>query len=158
MIPSTSATELPNKAYLLPDAIAMWPPVWWTWPIIVVLLSSIMMVIWWWIRRYHKRAYRREALALLNSKLPQCSAKDTIVLCHELIRRCLVSLGQEQKAALSSRELVAYLDIDMPTKRQFSQLGDIFISAPYQQHVALDKERLDTMIATTRYWIRRHRA
>ena len=158
MTQTTPTIELPNKAYLLPDAVAMWPPVWWTWPILATVIISMTLMIWWWLKRFQKRAYRREALTLLKEKLPQSSSKDAIILCHELIRRCLISAGQEQIAALSSRDLIAHLDENMPAKYQFAKLGDAFVMAPYQAQITLEIEQLNTMIATTRYWIRRHHA
>ncbi|KZN13352.1 DUF4381 domain-containing protein [Marinomonas sp. TW1] len=153
-----SPVDLPNKGYLLPDAVAMWPPVWWTWLVLALLCVLVISTLWWLRKRYKKRAYRREALLILKQQTRQGLEGRHIILCHELIRRCLISSGKDQQAALNSRELIAVLDQQMTKKHNFAQLGEAFIVAPYQAEVEVNTEEIQKMVTTTRYWIRKHHA
>lgn len=150
--------DLPNKAYILPDSIPMWPPVWWTWLVLAALLLAIGLVIAYRYRHYQKQAYRREALTVINDVTEELQDKDCILLCHEIIRRCLLSEGQTELAALPSNALLEKLDLSMPAKHQFSSLGDDFVNGPYRQNIKLAPEQRRTMIKATRYWIRKHHA
>ncbi len=153
-----SPVDLPNKGYLLPDAVAMWPPAWWTWLVLALLCALLISSLWWLLKRHKKRAYRREALLILKQQTNQDLTASHIILCHELIRRCLISSGKEQQAALSSRDLMAVLDQHMTKRHNFAQLGDAFILAPYQANIEVNAKEIEKMISTTRYWIRKHHA
>lgn len=153
-----TGVDLPNKDYLLPDDIAMWPPVWWTWLVLAAILLSIAFVLFTRYRHYQKQAYRREALLAIDKASEEQTDKDCILLCHEIIRRCLLSEGHTELAALPSNTLLEKLDLSMPAKHQFSSLGEDFVNGPYRQHIQLTPEQRQTMIKATRYWIRKHHA
>lgn len=150
--------ELPNKAYLLPDAIPMWPPVWWSWLILTAILLLTTFSAVYLYRRHKQRIYRREARALLKGVTDDLSDKNVILLCHETIRRCLISEGAVIKAALPSPELFKALDKELPSKHQFSLLGDAFINGQYRPHIELDSEQRKQILKTTDYWVRSHHA
>ncbi|MBJ7538835.1 DUF4381 domain-containing protein [Marinomonas transparens] len=156
-VPPTSI-ELPHKAYMLPEAVAMWPPVWWTWLVLaflILLLLTGIALLW---QRHRKRAYRREALQILKDTVADLSDKDCIMLCHEMIRRCLISEGKRQLAALPTEALVLELDEKTTAKYQFSTLSHNFISGPYRNRIKLSVEQRQHILNVTRYWIRKHHA
>lgn len=155
--------SLPNEAYLLPHSIPMWPPVWWTWLVLIAIILLVAGALIHLYRRYKKRAYRREALAninkaALNNTQDMLQDKDGILLCHEMIRRCLISENQTEMAALPSTVLLEKIDLDMPQKYQFSLLGNAFFDGPYRHDVKLTPEQRKAMFKTTGYWIRKHHA
>ena len=152
------AIDLPNKAYMLPQSIDMWPPVWWTWLILAVVLLGLIGLLFLIYRRHKKRSYRREALANIREKSSNLDDKDCIVLCHEMVRRCLISEGKTETAALPSKTLFETLDAGIPPKRQFLAIGNEFIDGPYRSKIELTTEQRNTMIKNTCYWIRKHHA
>lgn len=162
MDPVQTQIDLPNKGYLLPENIPMWPPVWWTWLVVAALILCLIGLVVYVNRRHKARAYRREALAGLSiaslTKTDDVSDKACILLCHEMVRRCLISEGKQQVAALPSQTLFETLDQEMPAKKRFSLLGDDFIHGIYRQQLTLTPEQRDAMLKTTRYWIRKHHA
>jgi cbb3-type cytochrome oxidase subunit 3 len=154
----SQAIDLPNKAYLLPQSVPMWPPVWWTWLIVAAIILLLLGLLFFWYRHHKKRTYRREALAEIAQKCSELNDKDCILLCHEMIRRCLISEGKIETAALPSRTLFELVDNTMPTTRRFSLLGNEFIDGPYQSQIELSQKQRTRMIKNTCYWIRKHHA
>jgi len=150
--------SLPNEAYLLPQSIPMWPPAWWTWLLLALLLLIIGFFIFYRYRRYKKRAYRREALIAITNSTDDLPDKECILLCHEIIRRCLISENKTEMAALPSTLLLEKIDLTMPKKYQFSLLGDTFFDGPYRHTVELTPQQRKAMFKTTSYWIRKHHA
>ncbi|SBS30345.1 hypothetical protein MSP8887_02687 [Marinomonas spartinae] len=157
MTPTSTPLELPHKGYLLPEAIPMWPPAWWTWLVVAFVVIALFSLILLLYKRRNKRKYRREALVALKNNRDNLSDKELIITCHELIRRCLISENKISQAALPSHALIAQLDSALPKKRRFDQLGDDFINGQYRADVSLAAEQKTTMIRLTCYWIRKHR-
>lgn len=156
--PMTPEMALPNKAYLLPEAIAMWPPVWWSWLVLamlILLLATLMYFLW---RRQQSRRYRREALATLQEAQHSLSNRDAIILCHELIRRCLITENKAKLAAQPAADLFAQLDQQGKPKKCFADLSADFIDGPYRPHLELTQAQRNAILATTAYWIRSHHA
>ncbi|MEL0622377.1 DUF4381 domain-containing protein [Marinomonas arenicola] len=158
MAANLTFSALPHKAYLLPDAVPMWPPVWWTWlavaAVVLILFGAILLLI----IRHKKRAYRREALAALKHADDKVLDKELVVLCHELIRRCLVSENKSTLAALPAPQLFNTLDQKNAAKHRFSSLPEDFISGPYRGAITLSAAQREHILSTTRYWIRKHHA
>lgn len=154
----SQAIDLPNKAYMLPQSVPMWPPVWWTWLIVAAIVLLLIGALIFYYRRHKKRTYRREALAGITQKVGKLNDKDCILLCHEMVRRCLMSEGKIETAALPSKTLFEILDKTLPTKRQFSIIGNEFIDGPYRSQIELTKQQRTAMLKTTCYWIRKHHA
>ena len=154
----TQAIDLPNKAYMLPQSIPMWPPAWWTWLVVAAIALVIIGLLVLWYRRHQKRAYRREALSNIHKNANDLTDKECIELCHEMVRRCLISEGKIETAALPSHTLFSSLDASMPKKRQFASLASEFIDGPYRNQIELTQEQRSTMIKYTCYWIRKHHA
>ncbi|RBP85882.1 DUF4381 domain-containing protein [Marinomonas rhizomae] len=155
---SQQTIDLPNQAYMLPQSVPMWPPAWWTWLIVAAIFLFIIGLLVICYRRHKKRTYRREALSSITQKTNDLSDKDCILLCHELIRRCLISEGKTETAALPSKTLFETLDKAMPEKRQFTPLGSDFINGPYKRQIELTINQRNAMIKNTCYWIRKHHA
>jgi len=158
MPPAQATIDLPNKAYLLPQAIPMWPPAWWTWLILAAILLFIIGLLIFCYRRHQKNSYRREALSAITKASSELSDKACILLCHEMIRRCLISEGQHETAALPSAALMEKIDSSMPEKHHFSKLGSNFIDGLYRNHIELTPEQRTQMLKVTRDWIRKHHA
>ena len=156
--PVQATIDLPNKAYLLPQSVPMWPPVWWTWLVLAAIILLIMAVIIFFYRRHKRCAYRREALSSITTASSELSDKACILLCHEMIRRCLISEGQHETAALPSASLLQKMDRTMSEKHRFSTLGSDFIDGLYRSHIELTPEQRTQMIKVTCYWIRKHHA
>lgn len=154
----TSTLELPNKAYLLPNNIPMWPPVWWTWLLVVALVVIITVLCVLYYKRHQQRAYRREACQTIMQQITALSDKDSLVLCHEMVRRCLVSEGKQALASLPNAQLFTELDDQLPRKRGFSSLGAEFIDGPYRQNIVLSEQQRADMCSVTLFWIRKHHA
>ena len=154
----TQAIDLPNKGYMLPQSIPMWPPVWWTWLIVAAVALIIICMLILWYQRHKKRTYRREALSNIRKAADGLTDKECIQRCHEMVRRCLISEGKTETAALPSHALFAILDKSMPAKRQFASLASEFIDGPYRNQIELTQEQRSTMIKNTCYWIRKHHA
>ncbi|QUX95455.1 DUF4381 domain-containing protein [Marinomonas sp. CT5] len=150
--------DLPNTAYMLPQSVPMWPPAWWTWLVVAAIVILIIALIFLAFKRHKKRGYRREALSNINKHSPELTDKDCIVLCHEMVRRCLISEDKTEMAALPTKVLFEELDKSLPTKKAFSALGNKFVDGPYRNQVELTTEQRSTMIKTTCYWIRKHHA
>ena len=51
---NSTKIELPNKNYILPNAIPMWPPVWWSWLVLLVIISLLAIVLFMVIYNYKK--------------------------------------------------------------------------------------------------------
>ncbi|GAB3477596.1 DUF4381 domain-containing protein [Marinomonas epiphytica] len=153
---ASSTVDLPNKAYLLPDSIAMWPPAWWTWPSLAVALALLFLCVLFGYRHYRKNAYRREAIRALLEQANQARDQPLITLCHEMVRRCLVTQHNYHLAAQPSHSLFTKLDEDMPKKLSFELLGEVFIQGAYQAQLHLTDQQRQSMIKTTCHWIRKH--
>ncbi|NVK74293.1 MAG: DUF4381 domain-containing protein [Oceanospirillaceae bacterium] len=150
--------DLPNTAYMLPQSVPMWPPAWWTWLVVAAIVILVIALIFLAFKRHKKRGYRREALSNINQRSPELTDKDCIVLCHEMVRRCLISEGKTEMAALPTKKLFEELDKSLPMKKAFSALGGEFVDGPYRSQIELTTEQRNTMINTTCYWIRKHHA
>lgn len=155
---SPAPIELPHKAYMLPQAIPMWPPAWWTWLAVAIIVLTIFTVILLSMKRRQKRTYRREAVGALKQAEDTMSDKELVVHCHEMIRRCLVSENKLSLAALPVTQLIDVLDQKMPKKQTFRQLGDAFINGPYQGNLELTSSQRADIVRATRLWIRKHHA
>ncbi len=157
MIPtSTPSTNLPNKSYILPEVISMWPPVWWTWFFLAVIVITITLLIFVSVKKYKKKRYRREALIKLKNAYIGLDDKDLITVCQELIRRCLVSENKLSIAALPSQLLINHLDKSLPRKQRFKQLGNIFINGPHRGDIHLNSDQKVQILNLTHYWIKKH--
>ena len=155
---ASTPTALAHKAYLLPDAVPMWPPAWWTWLVVAIIVGVLFAALVLLYTRYKRNTYRREALAALNSADEKTTDIALIVLCHELIRRCLVSENKFTQAALPTAQLIDTLDKKTPAKYRLSELEDVFVNGPYRGDINLTPEQRERILSNTRYWIRKHHA
>ena len=154
--PTSPSIELPNSAYILPDNIAMWPPVWWTWLVIAFFVITIMGIILIKFVHYKRNAYRRDASQHLDS-LNDYQDSELLSQCHQTIRRCLVTIGRNDLAAMPSQALFNQLDLQLPPQHQFKQLGSLFINGAYQPQLSLDKTQKEEILRLTKNWCRRHK-
>ncbi|WP_191602841.1 DUF4381 domain-containing protein [Marinomonas algicola] len=151
--------DLPNKAFILPQAIPMWPPIWWSWLVLLTFLTGIIIIGIMLIRHYKKNAYRRIAIQLLEkTETSQLSDKELLIHCHTVIKRCLVTHKQALYASMLTNELLPILDKNMGVHDSFSNLGHWFIDGQYQQELSLTEEERVKLIQTTKKWIKKHNA
>ena len=156
-LPSGPKIELPNTAYILPDNIAMWPPVWWTWLIVAFIIIALAVFISYTFFRYKHNAYRRDAEQLVDT-LIELQDMELLTQCHQTIRRCLITIGRHDLASLPSQQLFNQLDLALAPKYQFKQLGELFIKGAYQPQLSLSKEQKANILRLTKHWCRRHKA
>lgn len=151
--------DLPNKAFILPEAIPMWPPVWWSWLallaiLIVATITGIVLV-----KHYKKNAYRRMATQLLTKEETSLlSDKELLTHCHTIIKRCLVTHNKALYAAMPTDELLPILDKDMGKDNSFSNLGSWFSDGQYQPGLSLSEEERIKLVQITKKWIKKHNA
>ena len=154
----TTAIELPNKAYMLPDTIPNWPPVWWFWLVLATVIVMFGLTVISIRRRYIKQAYRREALKQLNDQ-QDLSDQALTEHCLTLIKRCLITEGKTELASLTTKALLPLLD--QQVKRapiKLTQCEDSFSTSLYQPNGQLTPAQRAALIQATRHWIRRHHA
>lgn len=150
-----SQLALPNTAYILPDTIPMWPPVWWTWLVLgIVILCTLSLTIYKVIQ-YKRNAYRRDAFKLIDG-FAELDDRALLSHCQQTIRRCLITIGRDDLASLPSQALFNQLDLELAQKYQFKQLGQVFIDGAYQPDLTLEAGQKDRIIALTKHWCRRH--
>lgn len=148
--------ELPNTAYILPDSIAMWPPVWWTWLVVAFIVISAILFITIKVIQYKRNAYRRDAAQLLDT-LDDYQNAELLSQCHHIIRRCLITIGRNDLASMPNQALFKELDLELTPKYQFSQLGSEFIHGTYQPQLSLSPEQTENILRITKHWCRRHK-
>ncbi|MCZ2722816.1 DUF4381 domain-containing protein [Marinomonas sp. 15G1-11] len=155
-----NSLDLPNKAFILPEAIPMWPPVWWSWLVLLALIILVTIVTLKTVKKYQHNAYRREALTLLGDRhnLNALSDKELLTHCHTIIKRCLVSHGKGSQAAMLNHDLIPLLDKDMRKSHSFKSLGAWFIDGQYQEHLTLSDAERHNLLNTTKKWVKKHNA
>lgn len=150
--------ELPNKAYLLPNAIPNWPPAWWFWLALFALFMILALMVSLGIRHHQQRAYRREAIQQLQD-WHELSDQELAEHCLLLIRRCLKTEGHDTLISLPTAKLLPFLDSQIRSRKYaFQHLSEELIELPYRPAGQLSVEKRQNLIATTKFWIRRHRA
>ncbi len=149
--------DLPHKAFILPEAIPMWPPIWWSWLVLLLIITVISIVAAHYYRVRKNNAYRKEAIKLLEHT-ENLDDKALLTHCHTLIKRCLVSKNRDIDASITTRDLIPLLDKDMTKNRSFESLGAWFIDGQYQPELHLKKEDRTNLIMTTKRWIKKHHA
>lgn len=155
----TPEIELPNTAFILPEPIAMWPPVWWFWLIAAALALTLLALIWLWIRRRVKRRYRTHALLLTQTVQPNHPSKDIASVCLEAIRRTLITEGKSQLASLPIDALCLELDQDKAHQTYpLVNISPLLNDGLYRSNVQLTLEQHDKILRTTQHWLRKHHA
>lgn len=154
---ATETLELPHRNYILPEQVPMWPPAWWTWPTLMTLLIGAMAICILLIVRRRKNAYRREAISLFT-EADDLTDAELLILCHQTIRRCLITQNKQALASLANAELFTTLDQENKSHFTFFNLGPKFITGPYQPNLQLSKQERENIINTTKHWCRRHHA
>ncbi|SBS30215.1 hypothetical protein MAQ5080_01604 [Marinomonas aquimarina] len=150
--------ELPNKAYMLPQAIPEWPPVWWFWLVVAAAILLLALLVFSLVRRHRQRAYRREALAQL-SQTQELSDQALIELCLSVIKRCLMTEGKQELVSIPTSELLPILDRhNKRSKIKLAVYEACFTSAIYQPNSQLSADEREALLRVTKAWIRGHRA
>jgi len=157
LLAAEKTLELPHEIYILPDSIPMWPPVWWTWLLMAAVLIALIFISITFIQRHTKNAYRREAINLLMNTHTINDAA-LLMLCHQTIRRCLVTKKRHDLASLPSHTLFDRLDKQNKDSMKFANLGNKFMTGAYQPELHLSHAEREQIVATTKYWCRSHHA
>ncbi|MCO4785327.1 DUF4381 domain-containing protein [Marinomonas atlantica] len=154
----SNAIDLPNTAYLLPEAIPNWPPVWWSWLVLAAFLLLTVIIITIAALRHKRRIYRYEALQALK-EVEQASDKVLIESCISVIKRCLITEGHETLASCTTKALLPILDQQLKrAKWTFTEFEPIFTEGLYRPDSQLTAQQRSDLVQLTSYWIRKHHA
>ncbi len=158
--PSYSLTDL--RDIVEPPPVSWWPPapgVWLIGGLIIVWVIAIVAIM---IIRYHRNAYRRQALAELESLKARFSgsASDRRLLSqlNALLKRTtLATYPREMVASLSGTGWLAFLDQTGGTVEFSSGIGK-WLDRGYCLHTATPEDaELMALFSQARQWIVKHR-
>jgi hypothetical protein len=140
------------------DIIGWWPPAPGWWLLLVIVLATLGMVAFYLLRRYRRNAYRRVALARLQSLHAvydaQPNANDYLTQLNMLLKSvALRAYPREQVAATHGSHWRAFLNQGMPSALHFPTGFD---TAAYQKDCPdIDLAQLQL---SAQHWIRKHKA
>lgn len=150
--------DLPNKAYLLPDAIPNWPPAWSFWVVLTVFLLVVVVATTATVLRYRHRAYRREALQHLKDIVTGTDS-ELVEGCITLIKRCLITEGHEKLVSCTTKELLPILDQQMKRAHfSFTAFESLITEGLYCPNKRLTEKQRSDLVQLTSHWIRKHHA
>lgn len=141
-----------------PLPVGWWPPAPGWWILLTLLAISIVIISWILLRRRKARAYRRQALAQLeslrNGYRETRDAKAYVAAANALLKSAaLIAYPRRAVAASSGSRWLALLNEGLPPAEQFPEE---FVHGAYRKNgVAIDVEQLHITAAS---WIRRHEA
>lgn len=151
--------ELPHRAYMLPEAIPNWPPVWWFWLVVMALLCVAFSLGVYVLSRRKRSAYRREALQELEQLSSALHDREFIAHCLALIKRCLMTEDRGDLTSLMTLELFTLLDSrEKNIQLHLTPLADLFNQTLYQPNVKLSAAQKMELLQTVSKWLRHHHA
>jgi hypothetical protein len=141
-----------------PLPIDWWPlaPGWWI--LLVLLAVALLIFAWILLRRYKTRAYRREALAQLESLRTRYrqsqDANAYLAAANALLKSAsLIAYPRRDVAASSGSAWLAFLNQGLDATDHFPEE---FVNGAYRKSaLAIDVDQLHSTAAN---WIRRHEA
>jgi len=141
-----------------PLPVEWWPPAPGWWILLVLLTVSIAIVGWMLLRRRRARAYRRQALAQLDSLRTRYQqtqdANAYLAEANALLKSAaLMAYPRRDIAASSGSRWLAFLNDGLATADQFPEE---FVNGGYRKSsLAIDVEQLHSNASK---WIKRHEA
>ncbi|AUM11493.1 DUF4381 domain-containing protein [Ketobacter alkanivorans] len=99
----------------LPEAVGWWPPAIGWWLLALLLISIVCGSIYWMIWRHRRLAYKREAIAHMESiRARYLSSRDDAKLLSELSsllkRTAITRYGRDEIAGMAGNQWLAFLD------------------------------------------------
>lgn len=139
-----------------PLPIGWWPlaPGWWI--LAALLVIALLVLVWVLLRRYRARAYRRQALAQLETLRAHYQARQDsaayLAAANALLKSvALMTYPRREVAASSGREWLDFLNTGLGQTEQFP--AEFVTGAYHKNSVAIDVEQLHCTAAS---WVRRH--
>ncbi len=146
---------------VLPDAVSWWPlaPGWYA--VFTLTLLLLGLALWWGWHRWHKRRYRRRALAELRRLRDgdhdlRWAATQILIL---LKRTALAAYPRAQVAGLSGDPWWAFLDQHATGTEFVSDIGPLATELAYASTPAepADDAQLRALCSAAERWIVTHR-
>ena len=140
-----------------PAMIGWWPPAPGWWLLGALVLLALSALVWFLVRRYRANAYRRQALAQLESLHRQFATSGDngafVVNTNALLKSvALRAYPRRQVAASSGAQWLAFLNNSC--RGNAAAFDDRFVAALYREDQPdIDPEQLRRAAAQ---WIRRH--
>ena len=141
----------------LPDPVSAWPPAYGWWLVALLLACCLIAVVIWLRHRHQRSAYRREALAQLNTlKEKAASQHNPTLIAAELsalLKQVAITLsGRKSTASLTGEEWLKFLD-DKGRTSDFTQgQGRVLGADIYKPNVQIDLEKLFKL---SQQWIKK---
>ncbi len=146
---------------VVPEVVAWWPlaPAWYVIAVVVLIVS-----VWFTarsVRRWHRNAYRRDALTQLQQLKATISPETAATVLGELAtlmrRVALTVYPRSQIAGLTGDAWMNFLNESAATSQFTNDNGRRLMSATYESHVSVatsDAEELADLVAQ---WVTQHR-
>lgn len=145
--------EINGIVEVQPPPDISWMPQTMGWAIVAALLGApLLYAVYLAVRRYHRNAYRREALEELSNLDAQ---KDYHLLPRLLRRTALSAYPRDQVAALSGLEWETWLDQKCPGCQFASAYRGQLSKLAYARKRHLDASALCQQVSL---WIKKHEA
>ena len=141
------------------DAISFWPLAYGWWAVIVFCTAlCIVMAGWIYYRVAFKRSWKGDTLkklALLEKNASEITARETVILLSEYLRRiALKRFSRKECASLMGMEWLNWLAQHDPKKFDWKVKGAPLISAPYSPaDYRLPNEKIKELIKAVRNWV-----
>ncbi len=138
----------------LPEAISAWPPAPGWWVLAALIIICMTGAVLWWRHYRRKNAWRREAIAQLDTIDASAATPAELQAFNTLLRRSLISAGDSGAANLSGSRWVAHLQSAGLEVPHASLLDD----APYRDALTDEQSRLTPeLIANGKHFLRRYK-
>lgn len=142
------------------DAISWWPPAvgWWAVLVCGVLIASgIALFIAYQIA--FKRSWKNDTfqkLALLEKNLSEHTARETLILLSEYLRRiALKRFSRNECAGLTGEEWLKWLAMHDPKEFDWEKRGAILIDIPYSPlNTNPPMHEIKDLIQVVKQWVR----
>lgn len=157
--PTFDPASLPLKGYHLPEPVSWWPPAigWWVTLLTVCGGIALSLVAW---KRYKKKAWRREAVALLNDITQQFQERqDAHQLAQDIslfLRRvCRTRFPENDGTHLTGEDWLIFLDQCRKISKQktpffTNEVGHSLLESAYNPTSSVDGDQL---LNTVRSWL-----
>ncbi len=142
------------------DAISRWPLAlgWW---IVIALLTLILIgslaLLLYWIA--YKRSWRNDTcnkLNLLDKNLTEITARETLIILSEYIRRIAIKRYKRKEcASLMGKAWLQWLARHDPKKFDWEKMGTLLIDAPFAPlNHPLPANQIRELIQAVKNWVR----
>lgn len=125
---------------------------WW------VVLALLLTLLWLGVRSYRARRPQRAALKALR-RIQQSGEPMAAQLTqlNQLLKRYLLSNGQQQATTLSGEAWLQFLDQHSGQRGFLDTPGQLLLTAPYLgSNIEPEHEAVTTLFRLSHHWIRRN--